>query len=165
MARGERPSPLPRRETGEQLPGVEELMRNGTTDGLLVLHQGVVVYEAYARGMRPNDMHIVMSVSKSFAGTLAGVLIERGALAAEDDVVKHIPELAGTSFEGASVRDLLDMRAGTNCADMNLDWAEWGPQFGWAPGTPSEPDAIAYLATFGNMHEHGGPIAYRSLHT
>ncbi|MFD9663179.1 serine hydrolase domain-containing protein [Rhodococcus sp. NPDC059968] len=165
IARSERPSPLPRRETAEQLPGVEELMGIGNTDALLVLHHGSVVHEEYARGMRPDDTHILMSVSKSIVGTLAGVLVQQGALAPEDDVITYIPEFAGTSFEGASVRDLLDMRAGTRYIEGGPETPAWSAQFGWAPGTPPEPDAITYLARFDNMQEHGGPFAYRSILT
>lgn len=164
IARGERHSPLARREIDEQLPGVEELLRNGNTDGLLVLHDGAVVYEAYARGMRPDDTHMLWSASKSIAGTLTGLLVERGALAPEDDVVTHVHELAGTSFEGAKIRDLLDMREGTDYDET--EWAAtWAVQFGWLPGTPPEPDAIAWIASFGNRCEHGGPFEYQSILT
>lgn len=164
VARGERPLPLPRRESSEHLPGIDELIRTGNnTDGLLVIHDGAVVCEAYAQGMRPDDTHMLWSISKSIAGTLAGVLVERGALAPEDDVITHVPELVGTSFEGARVRDLLDMRAGSDYDETH--WAGWQAQFGWSPETPPKPDAIAYLASFTTKHEHGGPFVYRSLHT
>lgn len=166
LARREFPEPLPRRETGEQIAGVDELMRLEYTDGVLVLHDGSVVYERYARGMRPDDTHTLMSVSKSITGTLAGVLIGRGALAAEDQVVTHIPELTGTSFDGATVRDLLDMRTGTNFDELDATCcAAWAAQFGYSPATPPHPDALAYFATLDNKQEHGGRFEYRSILT
>ncbi|MFE3001902.1 serine hydrolase domain-containing protein [Nocardia sp. NPDC059246] len=172
VARGDQPAPLPRAETSEQLPGIAELMQGETTDGLLVLHNGTVVFEEYAHGMRVDDTHIVNSVTKSLVGTLAGVLVERGALTPEDEVVKYVPELAGTSYEGASVRHLLDMRTGTSVENKGIGytpdvdyWEEWGAQFDWTPGTPSDQDAIAFIASFINAREHGGPFEYRSILT
>ncbi len=169
VARGAVASALPRRELGEPLPGVQELMQEGYTDGLLVIHGGEVVCEEYGRGMRPDDTHLLMSISKSVTGTLAGVLVERGALAPEDEVVAHVPELAGTSFEGASVRDLLDMRTGTRYdetyEDPKSDIVATAVQWGWAPGTPPAPDGISYLAGLENAREHGGPFEYRSILT
>jgi CubicO group peptidase (beta-lactamase class C family) len=122
------PSPLPRRLPAAELPGVAELMRTGFTDGLLVLQDGEVVLEEYGRGMQPDDTHLLQSVSKSITGTLAGVLVERGALVPDDPVVRHVPELAGSSFEGASVRDLLDMRAGTRFDETYDDPAQRHPR-------------------------------------
>jgi CubicO group peptidase (beta-lactamase class C family) len=58
------------------------------------------------------DPHILMSVSKSMLGLVAGTLVERGELAENDLVTKYVPELANTAYAGAKVRDLLDMRAG-----------------------------------------------------
>ena len=52
-----------------------------------------------------------MSVSKSVLGLLTGVLVGR-KLDPETRVTALVPELIGTAYEGASVRDLLDMRTG-----------------------------------------------------
>jgi CubicO group peptidase (beta-lactamase class C family) len=163
------PSPLPRRLPAAELPGVAELMRTGFTDGLLVLQDGEVVLEEYGRGMQPDDTHLLQSVSKSITGTLAGVLVERGALVPDDPVVRHVPELAGSSFEGASVRDLLDMRAGTRFDETYDDPASdvraSEALFGWAPTAPPAADALAYLAGLGNSRPHGGRFEYRSILT
>ena len=42
-----------------------------------------------------------MPVSKSVTGLIAGTCVERGEIAEDDLVVKHIPELAGTVYEDA----------------------------------------------------------------
>jgi CubicO group peptidase (beta-lactamase class C family) len=169
IARGESASPLPARDPGHELPGVAELMETGFTDGLLVLHDGAVVLERYGRGMRAGDTHLLQSVSKSITGTLTGVLAARGALSPDDQVTAHVRELAGTSFDGARVRELLDMRAGTlfdeTYEDPGSDIRASEVQFGWAPGTPPAPDAIAYLASLRNVRPHGGRFEYRSILT
>jgi CubicO group peptidase (beta-lactamase class C family) len=145
------------------------LLDDDATDGLIVLHRGEVVLEEYRRAMRSDDVHLLQSVSKSITGTLTGILVGQGALAASDAVTAHVPELAGTSFDGASVQDLLDMRAATrfdeNYADPASDIRISETQFGWAPGPPPARDAVAYLSTLTNHRQHGGRFEYRSILT
>src|SRR5262245_40180949 len=114
---------LPRDE--QQLDGIEfadsagkkltvaAMLEGGYTDGFLVLHGGRIVAERYGNGMAARTTHLLQSVSKSVAGTVAGVMVERGLLDPEGLVTAYLPELAGTSFEGATVRHVLDMRTGT----------------------------------------------------
>ncbi len=82
------------------------------SDAVVVLHKDKLVHETYRNGMTWQDPHILMSVSKSMLGLVAGTLVERGELAENDLVTKYVPELANTAYAGAKVRDLLDMRAG-----------------------------------------------------
>ena len=82
------------------------------TDGMLVLRAGEIVCERYGKGMDAATSHILMSVSKSVLGLLAGVLAGRGVLAVETPVTEWVPEVAGTAWAGATLRDLLDMRVG-----------------------------------------------------
>ena len=44
------------------------------------LSQGKVVLEKYFNGMTPGTRHLLMSVSKSVTGTLAGILVNDGRL-------------------------------------------------------------------------------------
>ena len=81
-------------------------------DALVILHQGRVVSEQYFNGMTAQDPHILMSVSKSMLGLLAGSLVARGELQPEAELTTYVPELAGTAYAGATVRDALDMRVG-----------------------------------------------------
>lgn len=81
-------------------------------DALVVLHKGQIVHESYRNGMGPEDPHILMSVSKSMLGLLAGTLVARQELDPAAPLTEYIPEIAGTAFEGATVRDALDMRVG-----------------------------------------------------
>ena len=82
------------------------------TDGFVVLHKGRCVFETYSNGMGRHDPHIVFSVSKSMLGLLAGILVEKQIVDVEAPVTKYVPEMSATAYNGASVRDLLDMRAG-----------------------------------------------------
>jgi hypothetical protein len=150
---------------------VAEMLAESYTDGFLVLHRGRIVTEQYFNGMSPDTPHLLMSVSKSVVSTVAGVLagqqrLDPGALA--ETVV---PELAGTSFAGATVQDLLDMRTGTHFDETYdnpaADVRAYERVYLWRPDGP-EPrpaDALAYYATLRNDGPHGGPFEYRSILT
>ena len=163
------PSPLPADARDHGRLALWRLLDDDRTDGVIALHRGAIVLEEYRRGMRADDVHLLQSVSKSITGVLAGVLVDRGALSPEDQVTEHVPELTGSAFDGASVRDLLDMRAGTRFdetyADPDSDVRATEAQFGWAPGPRPAADAPAYLRTLGNHRAHGGRFEYRSILT
>ena len=92
--------------------GLDNAMVSTDCDAIVVLHKDKLVHESYRNGMTSRDPHILMSVSKSMLGLVAGTLIERGELAESDLITKHLPEIENTAYAGATVRDLLDMRAG-----------------------------------------------------
>ena len=83
-------------------------------DALIVLHRGELIFEHYQQPMTASDPHILMSVSKSMLGLLAGILAEGGLLKIDAPAEQYIPELERTGFAGVTVRDLLDMRCGVD---------------------------------------------------
>ena len=90
------------------------------TDGFLVIQDGAIVTERYFDGMLETDTHLLMSCSKSLTSILCGVLVSRGLLAPDDLVTKHLPELAGTTWDGCTLQHILDMRTG-NAWDYDVD--------------------------------------------
>jgi hypothetical protein len=110
-------SPLP--VAGRDLEGLmvdgaslTEVLSATATDGIVVLHEGHLTFEHYANGMDAFTPHILMSVSKSLLGLIAGILVEDGTLDPAAPVSDFVPEIGETAYKGASVRNLLDMRAG-----------------------------------------------------
>src|SRR3989454_1127727 len=101
--------------------GIDQFFDETNTDGLVILHRGRIVFERYANGMTTESPHILMSVSKSLLGLLAGVLADRGALEPDRAVTDVIPEVGGTAYKGATIRQLLDMRAGIRRPLCRLD--------------------------------------------
>jgi CubicO group peptidase (beta-lactamase class C family) len=181
ITRGEGPAwPLPRAErdilglrftdSGREV-SVADLLAETYTDGFLVLHQGQVVAEHYFNGLAPDVPHLLMSVSKSVTSAVAGVLAGRGELTVSARVEEIVPELGGTSFEGATVQDLLDMRAGTRFDESydnpEADVRTYERVYLWRPddGRPRPADALGYFATLTNDGPHGGPFRYRSILT
>ena len=82
------------------------------TDGLIVMQNGKIIHESYANGMTAGTPHFLASVSKSVLGLLAGILVEQRVLDPDCLVTDIVPELADTAYRNASLRHLLDMRAG-----------------------------------------------------
>jgi CubicO group peptidase (beta-lactamase class C family) len=145
------------------------LLDDTYTDGFLVLHRGVIVTEQYRNGLRASTPHLLMSVSKSITGLVAGALAGRGALDVTATVDSIVPELKATSFRGATVQQLLDMRTGTKYGedyrDPDAEIAVSDRVYLWSPddGRPRPGDALEYFASLGNDGEHGGPFRYRSI--
>jgi CubicO group peptidase (beta-lactamase class C family) len=181
ISRGAGPArPLPRAErdvlrfgfrSGDRELSIAELLAETYTDGFLVLHEGQVVAEHYFNGLAPDVPHLLMSVSKSVTSAVAGVLAGRGALTVSAAVDEVVPELGGTSFAGATVQDLLDMRAGTRFDESydnpESDVRAYERVYLWRPddGRPRPQDALGYFATLPNDGPHGGPFRYRSILT
>jgi len=150
---------------------IDDMLTETFTDGFLVLHKGQVVYERYLNGMQPDTPHLLMSVSKSVVATVAGILVERGVLAVSEAVTAIVPQLAGTSFDGATVQQLLDMRTGTqfdeDYENVESDARTYERVYLWRPddARPRATDALSYYPTLVNNGEHGGPFRYRSILT
>jgi CubicO group peptidase (beta-lactamase class C family) len=150
---------------------VSELLDESYTDGFLVLHGDRIVAEEYRNHMEEDTPHLLMSVSKSVTAAVAGVLVHKGLLDVGAKVTDVVPELLGTSFDGATVQHLLDMRAGTkfneDYDDLDADVRVYEQLYLWRPRTDAglPADAIAYFATLHNDGEHGGPFRYRSILT
>jgi CubicO group peptidase (beta-lactamase class C family) len=122
--------------------GLEAFLRATDTDGLLIMRGGRILYEFYDNAMGPDTPHIFMSVSKSVLGLLAGILVERGALNLDELVTRWIPEVGATAYAGATLRDLLDMRAGIFFDEDYLATAgpiiEYRKAQNWDPLVPGE---------------------------
>ena len=75
------PSPLPENtgdvggiafEVAGRSTTVDDALAATYTDAFLVIADGAIVHEAYWNGMTPHTRHLLMSVSKSVTGTVAG---------------------------------------------------------------------------------------------
>lgn len=91
------------------------------SDGVIVLHHGRVVYERYGGCLGPDGRHGAMSVTKSLTGLMAEALIAEGRLDEAAPVASIIPELEGSAFGDATVRQVLEM---TTALDYSEDYAD-----------------------------------------
>lgn len=108
----------------EEMTWQESLGAN-YTDGLLIMHKGRVVYEKYSGCLTEDGKHTAMSMTKSLTGLLAQILVTEGQLDENSRVIDIIPEIEGSAFASATVREVMDMTTGVkyseNYADPNAD--------------------------------------------
>jgi CubicO group peptidase (beta-lactamase class C family) len=150
-------------ETGETLP-LKGVLAATSTDAMVILHRGRIVFEHYAGGNGPHTPHILMSATKSVIGLIVGILVERGALDPEAQVSRYVPEIADTAYAGATVRQLIDMRTGVALGPRQLN--AYDTASGWVPAKGSKQGLHAFFAQMtAPRRDHGGPFAYVSANT
>lgn len=91
------------------------------TDGIVILHKGHVVYERYFGVLKPEGQHGAMSVTKTFVGTLAAMMVSEGALDPDRRVVDYVPALGSSAFGSATVRQVMDMTTGIRFSEDYSD--------------------------------------------
>ncbi len=88
--------------------------RNDTT-GLLILKGEQILYEGYYQGADPYDLFMSFSAGKSFVSTLVGLAVGDGKIHSIDDpVIRYLPEVKGSAYEAATVKQVLQMASGTS---------------------------------------------------
>jgi CubicO group peptidase (beta-lactamase class C family) len=142
------------------------------TDAIVVLHRGKVVYEKQFPILPADRQHIAFSVTKSFTGTLAAMLIADGGLDANATVARYIPELAQSGFGNATVQQVLDM---TTALDFSEDYAD--PSSGFLPyaracgmmplppGYTGPTSVYEFVRSIAGKGTHGSEFHYRSPNT
>jgi CubicO group peptidase (beta-lactamase class C family) len=153
-------------------PGtVGQVLDESYTDAYLVLQDGELVGESYNELGAVGRPHAVMSVGKSVVGCVAAVLIARGDLDADAEITAYIPELSGSGFAGATVRQVLDMRTGVrfreDYTDPDAEVRQLDHWIGWRPSPTDEVPRGLYdfLTTLQADAPHGGRFLYRSAET
>ena len=90
--------------------------------GLMVLRHGHVVAEGWWAPYRPEFIHTLFSLSKSFASTGIGLAVAEGHLSIDDQVISFfpdaVPEEPTWQLEAMRVRDLLSMSTGQHGEDL-----------------------------------------------
>lgn len=180
------PVPLPRAERDDldavdfKVLGSGQTMTWGQaffanyTDGVVVLHQGRIVYERYFGALRPDGQHIAQSVTKSFFGTIGAILVAEGKLDESAKASVYVPELKDTAFGDATVRQLLDMSTALqyseNYADPKAEiWnhVRAGDLLPRPPGYTGPKSFYEFLLTVRKPPEgeHGEAFAYKTVNT
>lgn len=156
--------------SGQQLT-VGKVVGATQTDGWLVLHRGRVVLEEYLGGMTSASRHLLQSVSKSVVSTVVGALVTRGVIDPKHAVAEYVPELTGSGYGSATVRQLLDMRSGIGFRedydDPRSDSRMLEALTGWAPLPEGvEPSTLrSFIGSLRHVRPHGGVFEYRSSET
>ena len=92
--------------------------QNPNVDGMLILHQGKVVFEAYPR-MEAYQRHLAWSVSKVIVSAALAALQAQGIADMQAPVEQYLPELAHTAWAGTRLQDIANMASGIDCLDSD----------------------------------------------
>lgn len=142
------------------------------TDGILIIHEGKVVYERYFGCLEETGKHAAMSMTKSLTGLLAEILVAEGQLDENAQVTSIVPELASSAFGSATVRQVMDM---TTALDYSEDYADpeadiWIYSAAASPlpkpkGYEGPNGYFEYLQTVKQDGVHGEAFGYRTINT
>lgn len=142
-------------------------------DGMIVLHKGKIVYENYFGALKPEGTHLLMSVTKSFTGTLAAQLVHEGVIDDTKLVTHYVPELKTSAWKDATVRQVMDMTASLDYSEDYADPEAEIHAFGKAstpglqePGYSGPKNTYEYLTTVEKAdHPHDTGFEYKTVNT
>jgi CubicO group peptidase (beta-lactamase class C family) len=142
------------------------------TDGIVVLHRGRRIYERYFGALDEHRPHACFSITKSYAATLAATLIQEGVLDEARAVPHYLPEMSGTAYEDATLRQVLDMQVGVEYSELYSDpkahiwdYARAGGLRPRAPDYAGPGNFHEYLRTLRKQGTHGAAFAYKTVNT
>ena len=142
------------------------------TDGIMVLHRGVRVYERYFGALHAQRPHACFSITKSYAATLAATLIHERTLDESKVVSYYLPEMATTAYQDATLRQVLDMQVGVEYSELYSDpqadiWAysRAGGLRARRPDYAGPGNYYEYLVTLRKAGAHGAVFDYKTVNT
>lgn len=142
------------------------------TDGMLVMHKGKVVYENYMGCLADAGKHAAMSMTKSLTGLLAEILVAEGSLDDKAMLSTIVPELSGSAFGDATVRQVMDMTTGLA---FNEDYSNSKADI-WVYSAAANPmpkpadytgpvGYYEYIQTVPKEGQHGEAFGYKTINT
>lgn len=143
------------------------------TDGIVVLHRGRIAYEYFDGPLLPHKPHVCMSVTKSLVGTLAAAEMVAGGIDPDALVPVYVPELAGSAWAYATVRQVMDMTTALQYDEdyTRADAEVWtylraAAQLPAMPAPAGSPVGIRnFLLTIRATGMHGQGFAYKTVNT
>lgn len=111
---------------GGQTYTAEQALERTYTNALLVMKDGRIVTEIYRNGSNERTRFMGWSMTKSITSTLVGAALADGLIASLDDqIIKYLPELKGSGYDGVTIRQVLQMRSGVDYEER-YDFANAG---------------------------------------
>ncbi len=141
--------------------GDEADRRGQRTNAFVLIKDGKLVVERYARGYLPETPLLTWSVSKSIANTIVGRAVAEGVLGLNDTIGEHYPRAIDGGTGQVRVTDLLRMSSG-------IDWSETyetSPVFSSVMAmlyTGGRADMAGFVSEQGLSHKTGTHWSYSS---
>ncbi len=159
--------PLPR---GKPLPiaaaEVARFVPDQNVAGLIVLQDGRVRLERYARGFGPTQRWTSFSVAKSVTSSLFGAALKDGSITSLDDqVTRYVPELKGSAYDGVTLRQVLTMSSGARWNEDYPDPKSDVAQMFARPVPPGEDVTVTYMKTLARAAPPGTKFNYNTGET
>lgn len=134
--------------------------------GIMVLQDGRVRYEKYGLGFGPTGRWTSFSVAKSFTSTLLGAAVKDGFIASLDDpATKYLPKLAGTAYDGVTVRQIATMTSGVRWNEDYTDPKSDVAQMLSVAPVAGETQAVTYARQLRREAPAGSKWVYKTLET
>ena len=142
---------------------LEAFLALSDTSAFLVLKDGKVIYERYAHGDTRESLHTSFSVAKSFTSAALGIALGEGKITSLDDpITKYLPELKSETWQGVTVRHVLQMASGVRFDERyTAPDSDINKMVGLVPPMTY----LEYIDTLGRDHEPGTFNHYASINT
>ncbi|UOO89005.1 beta-lactamase family protein [Vitreoscilla massiliensis] len=163
--------PLVLRTSAEELPvsyavdgkdiNTDVFMRRNQVAGLLIMRDGKILVERYAQGNTPDSRWTSFSIAKSISSTLIGAAVADGKIGSlNDEVTRYVPALKGSSYEGVSVGQVLDMSSGVKWNETYRDPKSDRRQMFNAQLAQQPGGIVAVMAGLKRIHPAGSTFNY-----
>ena len=101
---------------GIELKKIKKIMdlsfSDSSTQGVVVIKNGIIIGEKYAEGYTLNSHGTSWSMAKSYYAALVGISIQRGEIGSLDDPASNYLEYYKDERSKITIRDLLNMSSG-----------------------------------------------------
>lgn len=150
------------RTSEEKIP-LKEYVKGPLVDGMIVLHKGKIVFEAYPH-MKDYYKHHSYSVTKPYVSTVIGMLEAEDRIDVNKPVSFYLTELEGTDWGAVPIIDVLDMSSGMG-SDDELFAALFFNENGWIGNDKSKGGPLGQLTPMEKTGPSGHIYEYFSLNT
>ena len=114
---------------------LKNILKECQTDAFIILHRGKLIFEYFDYFTKKHTPHIVFSVSKSLTSLTVGILESKGVLDVNKNISYYIPEIKGSAYDTATIRNVLDMNVASNFIEDYLNpsgiFGEYRNATGW----------------------------------
>lgn len=153
----------PRYETNGREHDVGTFMDRNAIAGALVIHRGHIVLERYGLGLGEHDRWSTMSTVKSMTAMLVGAAVQDGAIKSIDKpLTTYLPALAGSAYEGVSLRHVLTMSSGTRWVEDYTDRTSHVNRYSKSLADRVPGGVLRLMASLERAHPPGTAVLYNS---
>jgi CubicO group peptidase (beta-lactamase class C family) len=153
------------------IPSVRRMTGLPAFCALVVVKDGTIVYETYAPDFAPEQLHTIMSITKTTMNLALGRLIDDGRVDVDAPVKEYLPEV-GSGYAEATVQQVLDMNVVNDYSEDYEDPAcsafASETTCGWRlPAGGDEQTIRQFLCTIqsDDVHNPSGETLYKSSNT